>query len=30
MSAKVILDRTGRLCLPVDVRFPPKATEAAL
>jgi hypothetical protein len=27
---RVILDRTGRLCLPVDVRFSPKATEALL
>jgi hypothetical protein len=25
-SAVVIRDQTGRLCLPVDVRFSPKAT----
>jgi hypothetical protein len=27
---RVICDRTGRSCLSVDVRFPPKATEALL
>jgi hypothetical protein len=30
MSAGVIRDRTDRSCPPVDVRFPPKATEAPL